>query len=93
MSTEPRVTWSDKAGQTWRVELVADRWQLSRWIGARTAALPGETGDWQRVASYPTRQGAIDASIAPDLDALLEERDELIRRLTDRGENDEEGES
>jgi hypothetical protein len=88
--TEPtRITWSDKAGQTWRVELVADRWQLARWrpaTGDATRAVStGETDEWQRVGSYPTRTAAVDAARAPDLDAQLEERDQLIRRLVDRG--------
>jgi hypothetical protein len=81
MPKTTRFTWTDERGDAWRVELVSDRWQLSRWQPA--------VDQWQRVGSYPTRQAALDASIAPDLDALLEERDQLIRRLVDRGGSSE----
>jgi hypothetical protein len=48
-----RTTWVDTAGTTWRVEPVAGRWQLSRYMPA------SET--WQRVGSFPNRQAAIRA--------------------------------
>jgi hypothetical protein len=94
MSTEPhRITWTNGDGQVWRAELISDRWQLARWRAGAPArgAVPDETDEWQRVGSYPTRQAAIDASHTPDLDALLRERDQLIRQLTDRPHDDEGG--
>ena len=58
MNTQPspsarRVTWY--VDQTaWRVELLAGRWSLSRYVTA--------TETWQRVGSYPNRQAAIEAA-------------------------------
>ena len=49
-----RMTWIDPEARTWRVELVTDRWQLSRYSPASEA--------WQRVGSYPTRKAAISAA-------------------------------
>jgi hypothetical protein len=45
-------------GTAWRIELVAGRWQLSRYSPA------GDT--WQRVVSYPTRYAAIDAAYSAE---------------------------
>jgi len=45
-------------GTAWRIELVAGRWQLSRYSPA------GDT--WQRVGSYPTRYAAIDAAYSAE---------------------------
>ena len=45
-------------GTAWRIELVAGRWQLSRYSPA------GDT--WQRVGSYPTRCAAIDAAYSAE---------------------------
>jgi hypothetical protein len=52
--THHRITWTDKHGDTWRIERVTDRWQLSRWAPA--------TGTWQPVGSYPTRAAALNAA-------------------------------
>jgi hypothetical protein len=52
------MTWLDTEGTTWRVEFVADRWQLSRYSPA------SET--WQRVGSYPSRKAAIQAAYEED---------------------------
>jgi hypothetical protein len=49
-----RTTWLDDRGNTWRVERIADRWQLSRWAPA--------TETWQPIGSYPTRAAAIRAA-------------------------------
>jgi hypothetical protein len=54
MDRSTRMTWLDTEGTTWRVEFVADRWQLSRY------SLASET--WQRVGSYPNRKAAISAA-------------------------------
>ena len=60
MTTSPqpprasRATWYTPDGTAWRVELVAGRWQLSRYSPA------SET--WQRVGSYPNRKAAISAA-------------------------------
>ena len=42
------MTWLDTEDTTWRVELVAGRWPLSRYVPA------SET--WPRVGSYPSRK-------------------------------------
>jgi hypothetical protein len=49
-----RMTWMDTDGVTWRVERVADRWQLSRFDQSRE--------DWHRVGSYPNRASAVRAA-------------------------------
>jgi hypothetical protein len=49
-----RMTWMDTDGVTWRVERVADRWQLSRFDQLRS--------DWHRVGSFPNRAAAIAAA-------------------------------
>ncbi len=54
MDRNTRMTWLDTEGTTWRVEFVADRWQLSRYVTA--------TETWQRVGSYPNRMAAISAA-------------------------------
>ena len=59
MNTQPsasacRMTWVDAQGTTWRVEAVAGRWQLSRYVPA--------TETWQRTGSYPNRKAAISAA-------------------------------
>jgi hypothetical protein len=53
-----RTTWTDVDGVTWRVEQVADRWQLSRWEPL--------LGGWSRAGSYPTRAAAIRAAHTPE---------------------------
>jgi hypothetical protein len=53
-----RFTWTDENGDTWRVEQIADRWQLSRWAPA--------TETWQPTGSYPTRAAAIRAAHTPE---------------------------
>jgi hypothetical protein len=58
MDRSTRMTWLDTEGTTWRVEFVADRWQLSRYSPA------SET--WQRVGSYPSRKAAIQAAYEED---------------------------
>jgi len=45
-------------GTAWRIELVAGRWQLSRYSPA------GDT--WQPVGSYPTRYAEIDAAYSAE---------------------------
>ena len=54
MNRSDRMTWIDPEGCTWRVELVTDRWQLSRYVPA--------SDNWQRVGSYPSRTAAIQAA-------------------------------
>jgi hypothetical protein len=49
-----RATWVDQQNRYWRVERVAGRWQLSRYVTA--------TEQWQRVGSYPNRKAAISAA-------------------------------
>ena len=53
MDRSTRTTWLDVEGTTWRVELVAGRWQLSRYSP--------DSETWQRVGSYPNRKAAISA--------------------------------
>jgi hypothetical protein len=53
-----RMVWMDTDGVTWRVERVADRWQLSRYDQV--------LGDWHRVGSYPNRAAAIRAAYGDD---------------------------
>ena len=59
MNTQPfasgrRTSWVDTDGTTWRVEAVAGRWSLSRYVPA--------TDTWQRIGSYPNRKAAISAA-------------------------------
>ena len=58
MSRDDRMTWLDDRGQAWRVEIVAGRWQLSRYAPA--------VDRWQRVSSWPTRMDAVQAAYNPD---------------------------
>ena len=54
-----RITWY--VDQTaWRVEYVAGRWSLSRYVTV--------TETWQRVGSYPNRKAAIGAAYGQDSD-------------------------
>lgn len=56
---EPRrVTWVDKANRYWRLEPVADRWQLSRYSP--------NTETWTPVGSWPSRGEAIQAAADQD---------------------------
>jgi hypothetical protein len=48
------MTWIAADGTAWRIERIADRWQLSRWLPV--------TEQWLRVASYSSRSAAIDAA-------------------------------
>jgi hypothetical protein len=52
------MTWIDERDQAWRVEIVAGRWQLSRYAPA--------VDTWQRVSSWPTRMDAVQAAYNPD---------------------------
>ena len=54
MDRSIRTTWLDVEGTTWRVELVAGRWQSSRDMPA--------TETWERVGSYPSPKAAISAA-------------------------------
>ena len=56
-----RATWVDHAGVYWRIERIADRWQLSRYAPA--------SDTWTRVGSYPNRKAAISAAYGQDGDA------------------------
>ena len=65
MNTQPspsprRMTWYVER-VAWRVEYVAGRWSLSRYVTA--------TETWQRVGSYPNRKAAISAAYGEDGDA------------------------
>jgi hypothetical protein len=48
---KPRTTWIDKAGRYWRVEPVAERWQLSLYRPTVEA--------WTPVGAWPSRGEAI----------------------------------
>jgi hypothetical protein len=54
MNPSHRMTWIDSENTAWRIELITGRWQLSRYSP--------DTEQWQRVGSFPTRDGAIQAS-------------------------------
>jgi hypothetical protein len=51
MNRSDRMTWIDPESRTWRIERIAGRWQLSRYLPA------SET--WQRIGSYPSKTAAI----------------------------------
>lgn len=55
---KPRTTWIDKAGRYWRVEPVAERWQLSLYRPTVEA--------WTRVGAWPSRGEAIQAAADQD---------------------------
>jgi hypothetical protein len=55
-----RVTWYVEQ-TAWRVEYVAGRWWLSRYVPS--------TETWQRVGSYPNRKAAISAAYGQEGDA------------------------
>jgi hypothetical protein len=46
--------WVDGGHVQWRVEFVADRWQLAKWSPV--------LGSWTPVGSYPSRSAAIEAA-------------------------------
>ena len=54
MNRSDRATWIDPKGTTWRIERIADRWQLSRWLPV--------TEQWMRVGSYSSKTAAIEAA-------------------------------
>jgi DNA-binding transcriptional regulator of glucitol operon len=60
--TPRTMTWVDKANHYWRIESLAGRWQLSRYSPT------SET--WQRIGSFPTRDGAIQAAYEKNSGAL-----------------------
>jgi hypothetical protein len=45
-----RTTWIDDQDRTWRIELIGPRWSLSLYRPS--------TDTWDRIGSYPTRDGA-----------------------------------
>jgi hypothetical protein len=53
-----RTTWIAADGTAWRIERIADRWQLSRWLPV--------TEQWLRVGSHSSRSAAVDAAQSSD---------------------------
>ena len=58
MNRSSRTTWIDDQDRTWRIELIATRWQLSLYSPA--------TDSWSRIGSYPTREAAWTAALECD---------------------------